>query len=759
MIEILAEAGMGKSRLVAEAVRAARSRGFQALGGQAQSIGTNTSYLAWLGVWRAFFYLQRESGVAVQAAAVAGQLLEMNPALLPRLPLIGAVLNVAFPDNDTTRSLDAKLRKASLESLLVECLRKRAEQVPILMVLEDAHWLDPLSRELVEVIARGLTFLRVVLLLASRPSDAGPATAAGWRNLPHTSLVRLGELNAEEAAALIRLKLARPGGGGPEPDATVVQKLVERSQGNPFYLEELIHFLRDQGLEPNDPRAWEGVELPTSLQSLILSRMDRLSERQKPTLKVASVIGRVFEPGTISAIYPSLAEREVRSDLHELERLDLTMLERPEPQLAFIFKHVVTQEVAYETLPFATRARLHGELGLFLEVRYTHELERHLDLLAFHFDRSGHADKRLHFLLRAAYAAQGRYANTAAIDYFRRALPLLEPAARIDPQLSLGRVLETVGDWPGAADVYRGALLLAEQIEDRGSQARARVALAELHRKQGVYAEATLQLDAARALFDAVGDEPGVAQTLHHLGSVAAQQGDYERARNLYTASLETRRHHDDLAGVASLLSNLGIIAWFQGSFAEARRLYEESLALRRELGDRWAIGNSLNNLGLVVRDLGDAAGARKLLEECVAINRELGDRWSIANALGSLADVALTQGDHAGAREFLVENIHVNRDLGDRTGLAFSLELFAQVAAARGRARVALRLAGAAAALRDSIGAPLSPSEKERLDRTLADGCRGLLPGLYGAFFEEGRRLSLEDAVALALSDEDART
>lgn len=759
VIEILAEAGMGKSRLVAEIVSVARQRGFQALGGQAQSIGTNTSYLAWLGVWKAFFYLHREVGVAAQAAAIAGQLLEMNPALLPRLPLVGAVLNVAFPDNDTTRSLDAKLRKASLESLLVECLRHRAEQVPLLIVLEDGHWLDPVSRELVEVVARSLAYMRVVLLVASRPPDAGQERPAPWRELPHATSIPLRELSSSEAAELIRLKLTQLSGTGVQPDATVVQRLVERSQGNPFYLEELINFLRDQGLDPNDPRAWDGLELPSSLQSLILSRMDRLSERQKPTLKVASVIGRVFEPSTISAIYPSLAERDVRSDLEELQRLELTALERPEPQLAFIFKHVVTQEVAYDTLPFATRGRLHGELGLFLESRYVHSLEQHLDLLAFHFDKSDQESKRREYLLRAAYSAQARYANAAAITYFRRALPLLEPGERIDPQLSLGRVLETIGDWPGAADTYRGALVLAEELKDRAAEARARVALAELHRKQGVYAEATLQLETARRLFEVAGDEPGVAQTLHYSGSVAAQQGDYERARQLYRESLETRRRQKDHAGVASLLSNLGIIAWFQGGFAEARHLYEESLALRREVGDRWAIGNSLNNLGLVVRDLGDAKEARRLLEECVAINRELGDRWSIGNALGSLADVALSQGDHLDARDFLVENVRINRELGDRTGLAFSLELFAQVAAARGRARVALRLAGAATALRETIGAPLSPSEKERLERALAESCRGLLPGLYAAFFEEGRRLSVEEAVELALSDEESTT
>lgn len=756
LVEILGEAGMGKSRLISELLPVARELGYQVLGGQAQSIGTNTSYLAWWSVWRAFFHLAREAPIEVHAASLAAELLPMNAALLPRLPLLGTALNLPLPDNDTTRSLDAKLRKASLEDLLVECLRHRAERQPLLVILEDAHWLDPLSRDLAGVVARYLPFVRVVLLLASRPPDAGtPNPAPEWRGLPQSTVVHLDELGPAEIEELIRLKLERVGGRG-SPAPSVVGRLVERSQGNPFYVEELINLIRDRGHNPNDPVSWEDLELPSSLHSLILSRMDRLHERQKPTLKVASVIGRVFEPGTISAIYPALAEPDVRADLTEFQRLELTALERPEPHLAFIFKHVVTQEVAYETLPFATRARLHGELGLFLETRHARALDQHLDLLAFHFDRSDHPAKRRDYLLRAAAAAQVRYANAAAISYYQRALPLLTGAERIGAQIDLGRVLETVGDWPAAADLYRAAHGHAVELADLHAQARARTALADLHRKQGAFADATTELASARALFRGLGDEAGVAQTLHSEGSVAAQQGEYDRARTLYLESLETRRRRHDLAGVASLLSNLGIIAWFQGDFAEARRLYEESLALRRQLGNRWAIGNSLNNLGLVVRDLGDAPEARRLLEECVAINRELGDRWSTANALGSLADVALSQGDFRAARDFLVENLHANRDLGDRNGIAFSLELHAQLAAAEGRPDLAWRLAGAATALRESIGAHLSPSEKERLDRTLAAASTSLPPDLPESLVAEGRRLSLDDAIRLALQAPD---
>jgi predicted ATPase len=757
VVEVLGDAGMGKSRLVGELVRHARARGFHVLGGQAQSFGAQTSYLGWGGVWRGYFLLP-ESGTNEELAATLGaQLLAMNPALLPRLPLLGAALNLTIPDNDTTRSLDAKLRKAALEGLLVECIRHRAGRGPLLIVLEDAHWLDPLSRDLAETIARGLQFLPVVLLLALRPPDAGRETEGGWRALPHFSELRLGELPPADAEELIRGKLRQLGGGDATPDPVVVQRLLERAQGNPFYLEETLNLLRDEGRDPNDPASWEDLQLPDSLQSLILSRMDRLSERQKPTLKIASIIGRVFEPGTISAIYPELHEPDVREHLSELERLELTAKERPEPELAFIFRHVVTQEVAYETLPYSTRARLHGQLGLFLERRNAAALDRHLDLLAFHFDRSDLEDKRRHYLLRAGYAAQDRYANAAAINYFRRVLPLLPPTERIPALLSLASVLEVTGDWSAAADTYAGALGLAQELGDRAAEARCLAAFGQLRRKQGDFAEANRQIGEARVLFQEVGDEAGIAQALNAAGSLAAQQGAYARARDLYFEGLEIRRRLEDHAGVGSLLSNLGIIAWFQGDFIDARRLHEEALALRRRLGNRWAIGNSLNNLALVVRDLGDAAQACRLLEECVAINRELGDRWSIANALGSLADVAISQGDAASAREFLAENIRINRELGDRTGLAFSLELSAQVAGVQGRPGVALRLAAAAGGLRESIGAPLSPSEQDRLDQTLAAACSTLNPAEQAEARQQGLALGLEAAIQLALAEDSA--
>lgn len=746
------EAGMGKSRLLAEAVSQAQEQGMTVFSGECQSFGANTSYLVWWDIWRKFFQIDSQEALPRQLASLEAALSGYSPELLPRLPLLGAALNLALPENDLTRHFDSKLRKASLEALLVECVQRRAARRPLVFVLEDAHWLDPLSRDLLETLARAVPALPVLILIAYRPPEPTAPPALGFLGWPHFTEVALVELPRREAEELFRLRLAELFGPEALPTPMLVDRLVTRSDGNPFYLEELLHYLQDRGVDPSRTDSPEELDLPNSLHSLILSRIDRLLESERVTLKVASILGRLFPAAALWSINANLSEPQVRADLVALSRIELMIEDQPEPALVYLFKHVVTQEVAYESLAFGTRAALHNEIGLYLEAQGAAAAAQHLDLLAHHFDRAENAPKRRHYLLRAGEAAQARYANAAAISYFQRCLPLLDPAEQIPVRLKLGRVLELVGNWDEAAKQYRAAEALAAERSDVRNQAAAQATLGELHRKRGHYAEALACLDAARSLYRQVADEAGIAETLHYAGSVAGQQGNYEAASDLYRRSLDIRRRLHDQPRIASLFSNLGIIAWYSGDFAEARVYYEAALSLRREIGDRWAIANSLNNLGLVLRDLGDVREARALLEQALAISREIGDRWSVANTLSSLGDVALTQDDLAAARAFLVESLTISRELNDRTGQAFLLEYFGVLAAKQRQPGRAFRVVGAAAALRETIGAPLSPSEQARLDRTIEAACPECSVAQRREFIAEGRRLALEDVIGLAV-------
>jgi tetratricopeptide (TPR) repeat protein len=441
---------------------------------------------------------------------------------------------------------------------------------------------------------------------------------------------------------------------------------------------------------------------------------------------------------------------------------------------------------------------LHEQIGQFIEQTYPDSLHQYLDLLAYHYDRSTNQAKQRDYLLKAGEAAQAAYANSAAIDYYQRVLPLLPEAERTSILLKLGQVLELVGQWQEADEMYRQALALAESLAALPAQAQAQRALGWLLRKQGEYAEALVWMGRSRASFEALGDPAGVsylladigevyrlqgqyaeargyydeslklaeevavqelrlaarAYALKGAGTVATWQGDYTAARALNEESLAIRRELGDKPGVAVLLNNLGIVARFQRDLEGARRMNEEGLALCRELGDRWSVGTLLNNLAAVVSDLGDYLKARDLLQESLIIRRQLGDKAGLAFSLNTLADVVLDEGDYTAARPLLDESLALNRELGDQTAIAYLLEDYAGLAAAEAQPERALRLAGFAAGLRAAIGAPLPPAEQARVDRMLAPARRALEESVAAAAWSEGRAMPLQEAIEVALRE-----
>jgi predicted ATPase len=173
-------------------------------------------------------------------------------------------------------------------------------------------------------------------------------------------------------------------------------------------------------------------------------------------------------------------------------------MDTPEPELSYLFKHILTQEVAYETLSFATRARLHDQIGQYIEKTYSDSLDQYIDILAFHFMRSENREKQREYLLKAGEAAQADYSNAAAITYYQQVLPLLPEAEQIGVMLKLGQVLELVGEWEEAQEINRQAEALAGKLGDTQKCAQAQQALGWLLRKRGDYADAETWLARAR---------------------------------------------------------------------------------------------------------------------------------------------------------------------------------------------------------------------------------------------------------------------
>jgi adenylate cyclase len=419
IIGIVAEAGIGKSRLVAELIRSARKKGFVGYGGACQSDGINTLYLTWKSIWQAVFDTDPNAPLKKQIRSLEGEVEDKAPERAQALPLLGIVLDLDIPDNEFTKTLEPQYRQSVLRALLEDCLRAAAKDEPTLIVIEDMHWIDALSHDLLEELARALSDSRVCFLLAYRPPQLARLETPRLEAMPNFTKIPLHELNAAEAESAIRAKLAQlyPARGGALP-VGLVDKLMARSQGNPFYLEELLNYVRDRGL---DPANLDKIELPDSLHTLILSRIDILTESEKSTLRVASIVGRLFRADWLMGYYPKLGELpRIKNDLEQLATMEITPLDTPEPELAYLFKHIVTHEVTYESLPFATRAQLHEQLAKYLE-----SIAAPVDMIAQHYGRSHNHAKQREYWQKAGDAAHAAFANETVLDYYERLRPLL----------------------------------------------------------------------------------------------------------------------------------------------------------------------------------------------------------------------------------------------------------------------------------------------------------------------------------------------
>jgi class 3 adenylate cyclase/tetratricopeptide (TPR) repeat protein len=677
IIALSGEAGLGKSRLAAEIVGAARRRGLRVLGGACQSYGTTSSYLVWHDVWRGFFGIDPTWSTLVQRSWLEDQLGALDPRLLPRMPLLGPALNLAIPDSPLTAGLEPGLRVELLRALLLECLRLATRgQGPLLLVLEDCHWIDPLAQELLEYIGRNLAGMPLALLVLFRPPTLGERGVVSWgAHLPHLTALELRELEAQEADQLLRLKLDQLFGREAAAPPALVERVAARAQGNPFYIEEMLNYIRDRGVDPGDAEALEALDLPGSLHSLILSRIDQLSEDAKTTLKVASVVGRLFRASWLWECFPQLGSAAaVLGHLRHLSRLDLTPLEKPEPDLEYLFKHITTQEVAYESLAFATRAELHELVGAYVERAHAEQVPQLLDVLAYHFGRGRNLEKQRHYFRLAGEAAKGAFANDTAIGYFRRLLPLLDEAEQTEALCELGEVYQLVGRWGEAEEAFRRGLTQAEAGQKVGVAARCRAALGDLLANTESYDEALSWLEQALVAFDALGDRGMAARTLQRLSFAHVQRGEHAQALVYAQRQLAIAEALDDHAGVAAALANIGLVCSDQGDLEQAHANLARALAMAGRAGDRRGATLYGGDLAGVYWQRGDYRAALLSLQEAISVASEIGYLQPIGFMAGNAGVVYWEQGEHTRALACFAYGLRIAAELGDAPTIAQTL-------------------------------------------------------------------------------------
>lgn len=618
---VLGEAGIGKSRLMQDAIGLASERGMFPLVGAGDPIETTTPYRAWRQVFERLLAEDTRADDAASRAAVMDAL-PADPQVLRDAPLLEAVLPYDWPDNDFTRGLSGKARGDRTRALLTAILREMSRQVLLLIVIEDAQWLDSASLALLRDVMR--SDIMCATIASARPMDGEPP--GEWTEIlatPGIARLTVGPLGPAALAELGQRRL----GVERLPEA-LVTFVAERSEGNPMFAEELLFTLRDNGtveLRDGEARIAAGREkpaswqLPSTVEGLIAERIDRLSPAEQMTMKVASVIGRVFAHSTLANIHPSEEmHHELERHCQSLAQLELTPPVKSQSLLgaagaasggSYKFKSNLLKDVAYNRMLFSQRRELHRKLAEWLETQGDTEQAAMAPLLAFHWRRAAEdrviepaaALKAATYSAKAGSHAMKLHALKEAIGFWNEGIELLhklpdsEERARHELRvlLELGPAQVAAGSFsaPDVEASFDRARRLCERIGRHAQLFRAVRGLWQVRIGQAAY-EAARQL-AEELLILALKDGDSALRLEAHraAGTTAFWVGDLAKARHHLTHAVELYdavRHRAlaQLYGQDPCVAARVILSWTLAAQGEAALTREQANAAEAWAGE-----------------------------------------------------------------------------------------------------------------------------------------------------------------------------
>ncbi|MBN1890721.1 MAG: AAA family ATPase [Thermoflexales bacterium] len=436
------EAGIGKSRLVQELCRQAEAFRVMALYGTGDAMEQSTPYYAWREVFDQILSLGGEltlplSTPEARQAYILEWLEKIDPQLVRLAPLLNPILLVNLSDNELTAQMDRQVRADNTHDLVLRLLQATASRSPLLIVLEDAQWMDAVSWGLAAAVS--LHVSPVLVAVATRPLGAGwqvqTEPPPGYRQMlgmPGARHIRLEELKRWETTELICQRL------GVSSLSESLTHLLNKAEGHPFFAEELAYTLRDHGLLQIagdechlavGAGDWHTIEFPHTVQGAITSRVDHLAPAEQLTLKVASIIGRVFDAQLLDAIYPIESDKaQLASHLSHLEQLELVTRLSPDSEIDYVFKHAITREVVYNLMSYAQRQELHRAAAAWYE--RTHPDDFYHGVLVHHWAQAGDVPKALDYLEKTGQEALRNGAHQEAAHLFSQALELEQEARR-----------------------------------------------------------------------------------------------------------------------------------------------------------------------------------------------------------------------------------------------------------------------------------------------------------------------------------------
>ncbi len=655
VVGVVGEPGLGKSRLCYELTQTAATRGWRVLQCGAASYGTATPYLPVIDLLKAYCRIEARDDTAAVEEKLTTTLLTLDRALEADLPALLGLFEVPVPDPIWEALNPSQRRRLTLDAVRRLLLRESKIQ-PLLLVFEDFQWSDGESRALLDDLVESLPTARMLLMVTYRPE-----WRHGWSNRSYYTQARLDPLAPERAEELLE-GLLRPGaqsvdGRGPRlpgDDPMMVELrrlLIERTEGNPFFLEECVRELVESGLLTGERGAYRlkdaapSVRLPATVQTVLAARIDRLPPREKRLLQSAAVVGKdvplallralAARPGTVDG--PEGSELALQQGLAHLQAGELLNQASLFPELAYTFKHALTREVAYGSLLRRERRSLHAKIVDAIEALYPERLADQVERLAHHAVLGEVWGKALDYCRQAGAKAAGRSALREATAHFEQALACLEhlPEDRtlreqaVDLRFELRSVLMPLGELEQVVSHLRDAAVLADSLGDRRRLGQIAGYMAACYRQMG---DSDRALESGQRMLQIAADDGdfGLEVAAHaFVGEVHLARGDLRQAMDCFDHNI--RALTGDLfgerfgtAGPQSVISraNLVICLAELGAFGEGIARGEEAVRIAEELDHPYGLTCVHAGLGHLFLREGSPGPAIQVLERGLAIRK-----------------------------------------------------------------------------------------------------------------------------------------
>ncbi|HTO11902.1 MAG TPA: adenylate/guanylate cyclase domain-containing protein [Candidatus Binatia bacterium] len=635
---VVGEAGIGKSRLLLELRRRVGDEA-EWHEGHCLSFGQAMTLHPLVDLVRRQFRVDDADDDAAIAAKLQGGVTELDADLAGTVPYLRALLSVDPGDADV-RGMSPVQRRGETFEALRRLLVRAAARRPQVVVIEDLHWCDSATEQFLAALVDSVPALRALVVLTYRPGHASPI---GERT--YVTRVVPAALSAEDSASMAAAVLAA--GALPEGLRALV---VGKAEGNPFYVEELVKSLEEGAVSE--------LAVPSTVHDVIAARIDRLAEAPKRTLQLAAVIGREFTRRLVDR----LGEIRERTDdqLRELTALELIHERRLFPELAYMFKHALTQDVAYASLLVQRRKELHGLIGRAIEELYRDRLTEHYEMLAHHFSKAEDWERALDFLLKAADKATKAFGLRQAIDLYDQALAAaarlgdrVKPATLMAIHRQRGEVCFGVFDLDGSREAAESLVALARRHGDRAAEAGGLAQLASTLQWAEEFPPALERVREAIEISEAIGASRPLAAAFYVRGYIRAVSGELEAADEDIGRSLSIARATGD-AGQESLTLYLhALYHGWQGRYDDALAAGRRGVALAREHRLFTPLLRCLWNEALALSELGHYDAAFETLREGLAMSEKVGDDAFVPRMLNTLGWLCIQCGDFTRGIDF----------------------------------------------------------------------------------------------------------